>query len=484
MYKYISIAVFLISLATSAQVNTEKVLIELGTATWNSACANEASILEELKSQGLDIAVVNYHLNDPFGNVFANDRGNYYSIQSVPFPIVQGQEIDYGAIQNYLDAYNIAINELSAFELNVAGGFLQDTLYITVNTEKIASYESDALKLHCVLTESDIHFEWWGLNEVNDVERSMSPDADGSILDFSSSSSVESHLQIFIEDFWNLTNMQLVCFLQDDENKQVLQCQTASLIDFAPLPVIAFFEVEDSLICRKESVAFLNSSSGDVETVEWYFEGGTPGNSSIDNPTISYNEAGEFDVQLIVSNSISTDTSKKYNLIEVIESPEMSFAPLPSFCHNDPPYLLTEGWPEEGQYFGPFVETGYFHPEPAGPGAYTLYFTYEDEITGCSDTLSQIAVVELCSGLERSELLTSKTFLNWKWVNEKLYLKIDDKLAPYNSAISIYTTGGQLLYLVTLSNQDELFIELPFLSGCFLVQIKNIYSSESLKICR
>jgi hypothetical protein len=52
MYKYISIAVFLISLATSAQVNTEKVLIELGTATWNSACADEASILEELKSQG------------------------------------------------------------------------------------------------------------------------------------------------------------------------------------------------------------------------------------------------------------------------------------------------------------------------------------------------------------------------------------------------------------------------------------------------
>jgi PKD repeat protein len=74
--------------------------------------------------------------------------------------------------------------------------------------------------------------------------------------------------------------------------------------------------------------------------VEWYFEGGTPGNSSIDNPTISYNEAGEFDVQLIVSNSISTDTSKKYNLIEVIESPEMSFAPLPSFCHNDPSLLV------------------------------------------------------------------------------------------------------------------------------------------------
>lgn len=481
MRKTFSILILLFSLSVFSQVNMEKVLIEVGTATWNNACASEVAILEELKNQGLDIAIINYHLNDPFANSYANSRASYYNIQSVPYPVINGEHITQGDIQNYQDAYEEAISQNSSFVISSSGSFLGDTLFVEASVQKVADYESDSIKFHLALVESNIAYEWLQHSQVNDVERHMAPNASGSALDFSSSNIQNIHLEILMNEDWNPAEMELVAFVQNDTSHQVLQCHSLSLTEFAPLPVHAFFQADDTLVCRKDLVSFANFSTGDVESYEWYFEGGIPETSTDENPLIKYNEAGLFDVRLIVNNSISLDTSLKLDYIEVQELPLISFNPLPDFCVDDPPYQLDEGWPEEGNYFGLFVDTGYFHPMTAGPGEYTVYFAFQDEQTLCSDTLSQLALVDLCSTVNE---LNENEKSHWFWSDNQLHLECKPNLSGTNTQVLIYSLQGQEMMSFSFSEYEEIVLNIPPQLQCFVLLLKNDFNTEILKVCR
>ena len=438
------------------QVNMEKVLIEMGTATWNSACASEVALLNQMEENGLEICIINYHLNDPFANQFANHRASYYNIQSVPYPIVGGTFVSPGNYDNYIDAYNIAINTPSYFTISVSGNFLQDSLFVEAEINRVANYESDSISLHLALTESDINFEWQGLSLVHHVERSMAPDAGGNDLDFSSSNIDIIDEKFIFEGDWDPSNMQLIAFIQNDTSKEILQCHSIPLTSFSPLPVHAFFQVADTLICQNNQIQFENYSTGDVETVQWFFEGANPEESNQDEPHITYPEVGAWDVQLIVSNAISTDTNFIEDYIHVQELPPISFAPLPVFCHDQEPYQLAEGSPEEGHYFGLFVDTGYFHPMNAGIGEYTIYFSYQDEESNCSDTLTQLALVDLCDGVVNYENAIDFPFRVINQHDQLIFKPFEiNKQSPYD--LYIYSFSGKLIH--AFQHQTKLNLE-------------------------
>ena len=70
-------------------------------------------------------------------------------------------------------------------------------------------------------------------------------------------------------------------------------------------------------IIEGESVNFSDLSSGAITMWYWEFEGGTPATSTDQNPTITYNLEGVYDVSLTVSNGTSTNTSVKTDYIAV-----------------------------------------------------------------------------------------------------------------------------------------------------------------------
>jgi PKD repeat protein len=77
---------------------------------------------------------------------------------------------------------------------------------------------------------------------------------------------------------------------------------------FATIPVAEFIS-DETIIPVGETVNFTDETSGIPNTWEWSFEGGTPATSFEENPEgIQYNTEGEFDVQLIVTNDLGTDT--------------------------------------------------------------------------------------------------------------------------------------------------------------------------------
>lgn len=78
----------------------------------------------------------------------------------------------------------------------------------------------------------------------------------------------------------------------------------------APQPVVADFTANTTTIKIGDAVQFTDLSSNEPTQWYWQFPGGTPGTSSEQNPTVTYNSAGEFDVILVVSKEGSEPSEK------------------------------------------------------------------------------------------------------------------------------------------------------------------------------
>ncbi len=77
-------------------------------------------------------------------------------------------------------------------------------------------------------------------------------------------------------------------------------------------------------------------------TRQWIFEGGTPATSSATNPSVSYAQAGKFDVTLIVSNANGSDTLVMEDYIEVIPTTAPQTGPYTQDFEF--PVFPTDGW--------------------------------------------------------------------------------------------------------------------------------------------
>jgi PKD repeat protein len=91
--------------------------------------------------------------------------------------------------------------------------------------------------------------------------------------------------------------------------------------------LIANFQADQTQVCEYDSVHFTDYSVGNINSWSWEFEGGDPPVSTLQHPVVSYNEAGVFDVSLIISNSSVSDTIVKQNFIVVHSFPGIPAKP-------------------------------------------------------------------------------------------------------------------------------------------------------------
>lgn len=83
-------------------------------------------------------------------------------------------------------------------------------------------------------------------------------------------------------------------------------------------PPVADFSATETTITVGESVSFTDLSSNDPTNWSWIFVGGTPSSSAIQNPVVTYNTVGVFDVQLMVTNAAGNNTMLKSAYITVL----------------------------------------------------------------------------------------------------------------------------------------------------------------------
>jgi PKD repeat protein len=82
-------------------------------------------------------------------------------------------------------------------------------------------------------------------------------------------------------------------------------------------PPVADFTASDTNISEGDSITFTDSSTNNPTSWSWSFPGGTPSSSTEQNPTITYNTEGTYNVTLTATNGAGSDEEIKVDYITV-----------------------------------------------------------------------------------------------------------------------------------------------------------------------
>ncbi|MCB2208366.1 MAG: T9SS type A sorting domain-containing protein [Bacteroidetes bacterium] len=205
-------------------------------------------------------------------------------------------------------------------------------------------------------------------------------------------------------------------------------------------------------------------STGDVTSWEWTFEGGDPETSTEQNPTVTYNTVGSWDVTLTV-NGDDGATFMVEDYMSIYEVPDVTMQPLDVACVFWAPYELTGGLPEGGEYSGPGVTDGMFDPEAAGIGAHLITYAYTSD-DGCYNTAEETLMVDACTGIDEVKESAVKVYPNPASDVVHIASKTDMII------ISIYSYTGQLIEKVQLSGKDYQFNTTSYPAGVYSIKIE------------
>jgi PKD repeat protein len=188
----------------------------------------------------------------------------------------------------------------------------------------VEPYSGGDLVFHLAITESNIPYTWYNQTEVNHVCRLMVPDAYGTPLDFSTTDEIVLNLNFSLEPTWVAGNCDLVPFVQTNTSKAVLQGSMTPIMFLPPPPppLAAGFSSDVTSTCETGEVQYYDESVGNPSAWEWTFEGGDPATSNEQDPLVTYNTPGVYDVTLTVSKGSEDSTIMQEEYMTVNAYPE------------------------------------------------------------------------------------------------------------------------------------------------------------------
>jgi PKD repeat protein len=163
------------------------------------------------------------------------------------------------------------------------------------------------------------------------------------------------------------------------------------IIDSASSAPSASFSASTQNGCGPLTVEFTDASSNDPTSWNWTFEGGTPATSTEQNPTVVFNDAGDYSVILEASNGNGANMDIQLSYISVIAEPDVNFDTgsngLEVNFNNKTLYGDTFTWD-----FGDGSTSTMTNPSHvyAENGTYTVTLTAENECGSVSETRAMV----------------------------------------------------------------------------------------------
>ncbi len=193
--------------------------------------------------------------------------------------------------------------------------------------------------------------------------------------------------------------------------------------------VFAAFTIDDEDICVGQQVNFTNTSQNAVSYL-WNFEGGTPETSTDENPIVTYNYSGDFDVQLIAY-GIGEDSAvyNLQNLIRVYSEPVAYFSTEDTLVYLSNPVVEFTNLSENAtSYFWNFGD-GYSSIDENPTHYYTAIGFFDVMLVaknqGCeNDTLTLYGLVNVLNS----------SYITQNDLNEKFTISPN----PFNNRLTIY----------------------------------------------
>ncbi len=315
-----------------AQVARELVLIEVGTGTNCQFCPGAAMALDDLYTNGDPVAGIEYHSyssSDPFNTPEAAVRTSYYGIGGYPTAYFDGGWDENVGGSNTQSLYSTYLPKVtsrmaiqSEFSVEIFGDNTGTAYDVVVRVTKESAYTGANLKVRFALTESDVPYTWYGLSTIDFTERLMAPDAEGTAVSFANvGDQVDVNLIFTFNNSWVAANCELIAWIQDDDDKYVLQSSAVDLLNLIPDVANANFTQSVETTCEGSTVAYTDLSTGAITSWNWIFEGGNPATSTMQNPVVTYANVGSYDVSLEVSDGPTTSTMAVSDVVTVIVPP-------------------------------------------------------------------------------------------------------------------------------------------------------------------
>jgi hypothetical protein len=162
-------AVLLAGALLGQTVPRNVVILEVSTGTWCVYCPGAGNAADQLISEGKSVAVIEYHNGDAFTNAASNARNSYYAITGYPtgnfdgtVPSVGGAACPSGNVYStYLPLYNTAISTPSLLSICISGSNVGNNYTVNVMVKKVGTITSTNLRMHLVLTETNIPTAPW-----------------------------------------------------------------------------------------------------------------------------------------------------------------------------------------------------------------------------------------------------------------------------------------------------------------------------------
>ena len=505
---FLFLAAMIVTVAQTGQ--RQMVLAEDFTSTLCTYCPGCALGMDDLLSNGKYVAVIadhsNYGNTDPFKNVYSLARNSMYGVQAYPTVTFDGVKMYCGGnhtsslYNSYLPYYNscILIASPVTMTMNVTHTGLNYTAVITMN--KTATISSTNNILYFFVTQSHIAYNWEGQTHLEHVNRLMSPDQNGTPINFSSGDTQVVTLNFTMDAAWPIADCEFIATLQNKDAGQgnqggntggypIKAFSALQTIKQGAIDLTVGFTAANTTVNTGTPVTFTNTTTGGYigvpETYQWVFEGGTPASSTDKNPVVTYDVCGTFDVTLIVDRGGQVDTLVMPNYMQVGPLVAVTATPdtiacwytgirLDATSAGAVSYLWTPGGATT-----PTLDVTW-----AAYGMGQHQFNVQVDFGSCQTTKSISATLDACTGMgEKINGMTVSVYPNPGHGEFTLDLNSGQALI---ADLSIVSNLGMTVYSeksVAISGKTVKMIDLSQLkSGVYLLSLKSNSGTVTRKI--
>jgi len=244
MKKFVTRSILYLFVSVSLFAVQRVVVVEEFTATWCTYCPGAARALDEIYETAYDsIIVIAYHSSssDPFYTSEAAQRASYYNLSGYPTSYFDGIISEVGGLHNgtvypiYVKDFSLRKNNPSDLDISLSCNYdsVSNTGTVTAVVMNTSS-TSISGRLHFVIIEDEIPYNWQNMNKLGFVERDMLPDANGEQVTIAPGDTIMRSRNFTIASNWNEKNCRIVVFVQAS-NKEIYQgAETAVLPEPEP----------------------------------------------------------------------------------------------------------------------------------------------------------------------------------------------------------------------------------------------------------
>ncbi len=223
-------------MASLWSVPRELVVVEIGTGTWCQYCPGAAMGAHDLLANNPPVASFKHHNGDSYANTYSNARNSYYGITGYPTALFDGQNALVGGsatqsmYNSYLPRVSSRMAVASAYTLSAIAAGTGTNYQITVHVAKPEADTNTNVVLRASLTQSNIAQTWFNQTEVDNVNRRLMPDQNGTPISLATGGSTNVTLNLSTQASWPLQDLELVIWLQNNSTKEILQGKKYSLL--------------------------------------------------------------------------------------------------------------------------------------------------------------------------------------------------------------------------------------------------------------